>query len=346
MIWGRTSLLVIMAALAAFAQKGPKKQPPKAAGAASRWTAPRTPWGDPDLQGIWNNSTITELERPAELSGKQVLADDEAAALQEKIAQTRVDRAPREGDPGTYNQFWFDRGTKVVPTKRTSLIVDPPDGKLPPLTAAGQKRQEERFKRLGPTAIGSSGNGPFDSYEDISVVTRCLTRGLPNAMFPGGYNNNYRILQVPGAVVLLSELMHETRVIPLDGRPHLSQNVRQWMGDSRGHWDGNTLVVDVTNFPDRDVTGFGVAYRFSETSQLHLIERFTRIDADTINYEVTVDDPATFTKQWTASIPMVKSDAPLYEYACHEGNYSMVNMLKASRAQDTSAPEAAKSGSR
>jgi len=346
MVTRRTTVLLIAAALAALAQKGPEKKNPQVAASANRWTSPRTSWGDPDLQGIWNNSTITALERPPELSGKQVLADDQVAALEEKAAQNRVDRAPRAGDPGTYNQFWFDRGTKVVPTRRTSLIVDPPDGKLPSLTAAGQKRQEERFKRLGPSATGSSGNGPFESYEDVSVVTRCITRGLPNAMLPGGYNNNYQILQVPGMVVLLSEMMHDARVIPLDGRPHISQNIRQWMGDSRGHWEGNTLVVDVTNFPDRDVTGFGVPYRHGETSHLHLIERFTRIDADTINYEVTVDDPTTFTKQWTAAIPMVKSDAPIYEYACHEGNYSMVNMLNASRAQDKSAEGAAKSGPR
>jgi hypothetical protein len=330
MLTWRTTMLLITAALAAFAQKVP----------ANKWTPPRTPWGDPDLQGVWNNSTITELERPQELSGKQVLADDEAAALEKKAASNRVDRPPREGDPGTYNQFWFDRGTRVVPTKRTSLIIDPPDGRLPPLTAAGQKRQEERFKRLGPTALGSSGNGPFDSHEDISVVTRCITRGLPNAMFPGGYNNNYQIVQVPGKVVVLSELMHDARVIYLDGSPHINQNIRQWMGDSRGHWEGNTLLVEVTNFPDRDVTGFGVQYRYGETSHLHLIERFTRIDSDTMNYEVTVDDPTTFTRQWTASIPMVKSEDPLYEYACHEGNYSMVNMLSGFRAQD------AKSGPR
>src|SRR5579871_6326510 len=328
-----TSMLLMTAALAAVAQQGPDKQYAKA-GAANKWIPPRTSWGDPDLQGIWNNSTITELERPKELSGKQVLADDEAAALEQNSAKNRVDRPPQAGDPGTYNQFWFDRGTKVVPTRRTSLIVDPPDGKLPPLTATGQKRDEERFKRLGPTATGSSGNGPFDSYEDISVVTRCITRGLPNAMFPGGYNNNYQIVQVPGLVVLLSEMMHEARVIPLDGRPHMSPSIRQWMGDSRGHWEGNALVVDVTNFPDRDVTGFGVPYRHGETSHLHLIERFTRIDANVLNYEVTVDDPITFTRQWTASIPMAKSDDPLYEYACHEGNYSLANMLNGSRAQD------------
>jgi len=330
MLIRRTSALLIVAALAACAQERPKQLSKPA---ANQWIPARTAWGDPDLQGIWNNSTITELERPLELSGKPVLADDEAAAIEQKTAQTRVDRPPAAGDPGTYNQFWFDRGTKVVATRRTSLIIDPPDGRLPPLTPAGQRREEERFKRLGPTAIGSSGNGPFDTYEDISVVTRCITRGLPNAMFPGGYNNNYEILQVPGSVILMSELMHEVRVIPLDGRPHIRQNIRLWMGDSRGHWEGNTLVVDVTNFPDRDVTGFGVPYRNSETSQLHLIERFTRVDSNLLNYEVTVDDPATFTRKWTASIPMVKKDEHIYEYACHEGNYSMTNMLKGSRTE-------------
>jgi len=334
MLMRRASLLLTTAVCVVLAQKAPEKHAPKAANAPAKWTQPRTPWGDPDLEGIWNNSTITELERPAALAGKQVLADGEAAALEQKIAEGRVDAPPRAGDPGTYNQAWFDRGTKVVPTKRTSLIIDPPDGKLPPLTAAGQKWQEDRFKRLGATATGSSGNGPFDSYADISVVTRCITRGMPNAMLPGGYNNNYQIVQAPGVVVLLMEMMHESRIIHLDGRPHIGQNLKQWMGDSIGHWEGNTLVVDVTNFPDRDVTGFGVPYRWGETSHLHLIERFTRIDADTIDYQFTVDDPWMFTRKWTASIPMVKSDGPIYEYACHEGNYGLVGILKSSRASD------------
>ena len=336
-------MLLIMAGLA-LAQTAPEKRQP--AGKARKWTPPRTPWGDPDLQGIWNNSTVTELERPAELAGKQVLTAGEAAALEKKAAENRVDRPPKPGDPGTYNQAWFDRGTKVVATKQTSLIVDPPDGKLPPLTAAGRKRDEERFERLGPSATGSSGNGPFDTYEDISVVTRCIIRGLPNAMFPGAYNNNYQILQTPGSVVLLSEMLHDVRVIPLDGRPHLPPDIRLWMGDSVGHWESNTLVVDVTNFPDRDVTGFGVPYRFGETSRLHLTERFTRVDADIINYEVTVDDPSTFTRKWTARIPMVKSDGPLLEYACHEGNYSMANILSGSRAQEKNAAGAGKSAPR
>lgn len=317
-------------------------QAPTAAGAPVKWTPPHTPWGDPDLQGIWNNATITPIERPKELGEKQFLTDDQAAELEKREVQNRVDSPPPKGDPGTYNQFWFERGTKVVGTKRTSLIADTPDGRLPPLTPDGQRRDEERFRRLGADALGSSGNGPFDSWEDISVVTRCITRGLPNAMIPGAYNNNFQIVQSPGFVALFSEMMHETRIIPVTGGSHIDAGIRQWMGDSRGHWEGNTLVVDVTNFRDSDVTGFGVPYRFSETSHLHLVERFTRIDNDTIDYEVTVDDPATFTRPWTISIPMVKSDGPIFEYACHEANYSIVAILRASRAQDNASKDASK----
>ena len=321
-------LLVLLAGLALA-------QAPKAAGTAKKWTPPHTPWGDPDLQGIWNNATLTPFERPEELGEKEFLTDDQAAELEERAAaQSRVDSPPPKGDPGSYNQFWFEWGKRVVPTKRTSLIVDPPDGRLPPLTPDGQRRYRERFGKLGPDAFGPSSNGPFSSWEDISVVARCITRGLPNAMIPGAYNNNLQIVQSPGFVALLSEMMHETRIISLDGRSHIDAGIHQWMGDSRGHWEGNTLVVDVTNFRDDDVTGFGVPYLFSETSHLHLVERFTRVDTDTINYEVTIDDPTTFTRPWTASIPMVKSDGPIFEYACHEANYSIVDVLRASRAQD------------
>jgi hypothetical protein len=339
---GCLAVIVLLVLLTGLALAQAPKAAPKATGTANKWTPPHTPWGDPDLQGIWNNSTITPIERPKELGEKQFLTDDQAAGLEERAAQSRVDSPPPKGDPGTYNQFWFERGTKVVPTKRTSLIVDTPDGRVPPLTAEGQKRDQERFRRLGPEALGSSGNGPFDSWEDISVVTRCITRGLPNAMIPGAYNNNLQIVQSPGFVALSSELMHETRIIPLNGRSHIDAGMHQWMGDSRGHWEGDTLVVDVTNFRDDDVTGFGVPYRFSETSHLHLVERFTRVNADTIDYEVTVDDPATFTRPWTASIPMVKSEGPIFEYACHEANYSMVDILKASRAQDNAPKDGSK----
>ena len=253
------------------------------------------------------------------------------AALEEQTAESRIDRAPRAGDVGTYNQFWFDRGTKVIETKRTSLIVDPEDGKLPPLTAEGQKRVQAR----------RGGTRNFDGPEEISVVTRCLTRGLPNAMLPGPYNNNFHILQTPGYVVILSEMFNDARFIPLDGRAHVSQNIRQWMGDSRGHWEGNTLVVDVTNFPDYDVTGFGVPYAGSETSHLHLVERFTRVDADTVNYQFTVDDPSTFIRPWTAAIPMARTEGPIFEYAYHEGNYAMAGILAGARAAEK-AEEAAK----
>ena len=317
-------------------------QKPKPAVGAGKWTPPHTPWGDPDLQGIWNNATITPLERPKELAGTEVLTDQQAAELEKREVQSRVDSPPPKGDPGTYNQFWFERGNKVVATRRTSLIVDTPDGRLPALTPEGQKRDQERFRRLGPDALGSSGDGPFDTWEDISVVTRCITRGLPNAMIPGAYNDNFQIVQSPGMVAIFSEMMHETRIVPLDGRSHIDGGIHQWLGDSRGHWEGNSLVVDVSNFRDSDVTGFGVPYRFSETSHLHLVERFTRVNADTIDYQVTVNDPATFTRPWTASIPMVKTDGPIFEYACHEANYSIVDILRASRAQDNAAKDGSK----
>jgi len=339
---GGLAVLILLLLSAGVATAQAPKAVRKTAGSAKSWTPPHTPWGDPDLQGIWNNGTITPIERPKELAGTQFLTDQQAAEQEERAAQSRVDSPPPKGDPGTYNQFWFERGTKVVATKRTSLIVDTPDGRLPPLTPDGQRRDQERFRKLGPEALGSSGNGPFDSVEDISVVTRCITRGLPNAMIPGAYNNNLQIVQSPGFVALFSELMHETRIIPLDGRPHIGSTIHQWLGDSRGHWEGDTLVVDVTNFRDNDVTGFGVPYRFSETSHLHLVERFTRVNADTIDYQVTVDDPATFTRPWTASIPMVTSEGPIFEYACHEANYSIENILRASRAQDHAAKDGPK----
>ena len=337
-----SSFLAFVTLLVLLAGNFVAAQTPKAPGAAKKWTPPHTPWGDPDLQGIWSNSTITDLERPTELGEKEFLTEDEAAELEQLAAQSYVDRPPPKGDPGSYNQFWFEWITKVVHTKRTSLIVDTPDGRLPPLTPEGQRRDQERFRRLGPHANGSEGNGPFDSWEDISVVTRCITRGLPNGMIPGAYNNNYQIVQSPGFVALFSEMMHETRIIPVAGGSHIDAGMHQWMGDSRGHWEGNTLVVDVTNFRDNDVTGFYVPYRFSETSHLHLVERFTRVNAGTIDYAVTVDDPATFTRPWTASIPLVKSEGPIFEYACHEANYSIVDMLRASRAQDNATKGASK----
>ena len=292
---------------------------------------PRTPWGVPDLQGVWNYATITPLERPSELAGKQVLTEQEAAEFEK---QTLERRNPDRRDGGAdadvgraYNQFWWDYGTKVVGTKRTSLIVDPPDGKIPALTAEARKKADARAAILRRPATGP---------EDRNLWERCIlgtNAGPP--MVPGPYNNNFQLFQTRDYVVILNEMIHDARIVPLDGRPHLPANIRQWMGDSRGRWEGNTLVVDTTNFTGKtNFRGSG------ET--LHLMERFTRVAAGTLLYEFRVDDPAAFTKPWSAALPMTNSDELIYEYACHEANYGMFNMLSAARAEEKAAEEAAK----
>lgn len=291
--------------------------------APARPAPPRTPWGDPDLQGLWTNATVTPFERPAELAGKQVLTEEEAAEFERETLQARdADRRERgtEADVGrAYNQFWYERGTKVVATRQTSLVVDPPDGRVPSLTQEAQQGADARAaKRRGPAA------GP----EDRGLVERCIlwpTAGPP--MIPGGYNNNYQILQTPGHVVILIEMIHDVRIIPLDGRPSAPPAIRQWMGDSRGRWDGNTLVVTTTNFTGKtNFRGSG--------ENLRLVERFTRVNSDAITYEFTVDDPTSFTRPWKAAIPMTKTEGPIFEYACHEGNYGMTNLLSGARAEE------------
>ncbi len=287
-------------------------------------SVPRTPWGDPDLQGLWTNATVTPFERPANLSGKAVLTQEEAAEFERQTNQAR-DADNRgggtEADLGrAYNQFWYDRGTKVVGTRRTSLVTDPPDGRVPALTPAAQSRAEAR--------ANARRRSPADGPEDRSLVERCIlwpTAGPP--MVPAGYNNNYQILQAPGYVAILIEMIHDVRIIPLDGRPHAPQGIRQWMGDSRGRWDGSTLVVTTTNFTDK------TTYRGS-SANLKIVERFTRVDRDTLDYQFTIDDPESFTRSWTAAVPMTKTDGPIFEYACHEGNYGMTNLLKGARAED------------
>ena len=285
---------------------------------AKTWTPPRTPDGQPDLQGFWNNTTLTPLERPIELAGKQVLTEQEAVEYQRRV-QEQADATP----PGVLGRalggYWFERG-EVVAGRRSSLIVDPPDGRIPPLTPAAQKlaaaRAEERSLH------------PADGPEDRTLQERCLLwGGAGPPMLPTAYNSNYQIVQTRGYVMIYVEMIHDARVIPLDGRPHLAPSIRQWLGDSRGHWEGNTLVVDTTNFTGK------TAFRGS-SENLHLIERFTRVDAETIRYEFTVDDPATFTRPWTAEIPMRKTHGPIYEYACNEGNYSLADILKGARAEE------------
>jgi hypothetical protein len=295
--------------------------------AAGAWTPSRTPDGQPDLEGIWNNSTITPLQRPRELAGKEFFTEQEAAEYQRKMLSD-LDTDRRDANPEvdvnrSYNELFRERGGVVV-TLRTSLIVDPPDGRIPPLTESGRKR--EALLARGPYAA--------DSWTDRNLAERCITRGAPK--IPGGYNNNFQIYQPPGYVVIFQEMIHETRIIPLDGRPHAGKNIQLWMGDSRGHWEGDTLVIDTTNFNDKIISNSFNCCGASG-SNLHVVERLTRVSADRIDYRYTVDDPATYTRPWTVDVPMMKSDGPLYEYACHEGNYALVDILKGAREQEKAA---------
>jgi hypothetical protein len=329
---GVPALLIAAVSLAPVAAYGQSRSVAAKPGSSKNWTAPRTPDGQPDLQGIWSNATITPLERPDDLAGKPVLTDKEAAEYEKEVVKrTNVDR--REGIVGTeadvaraYNNFWYDRGTKTVGTRRTSLIIDPPDGKIPQLTQEAQKRVDDRDSRRARLAEGP---------EDRSLSERCIlwqTAGPP--MLPSGYNNNYQIVQSRDYVTIFNEMIHDTRIIPLDGRPHLPQNVRLWMGDSRGHWEGDTLVIDTTNFTDK------TAFR-GASEKLHLVERFRRVDAETLLYSFTVDDPSAFAKPWTAEITSTRAVGPIFEYACHEGNYGMTGLLRGARADEKKAAEGA-----
>ena len=282
---------------------------------ADAWEPSRTAWGDPDLQGvIWSFATITPLERPAAYAGRERLTEEEVVALNAE-ALTRGDQPPPPGDTGAYNAFWFDRGES---TGRTSLIVDPPDGRIP-FTPDGRRRLDERRALLGRPA-----HGP----EDRSPGERCAhhTKAGP-PMSAGGYNNHLRIFQAPGYVVVWTEQNHDARIIPTDGRPPVAGAIRQWMGDSRGRWEGDTLVVETTNFS-------GKAYYQGSTHGMHLIERLTRTGEDALEYEYTVSDPASYTRPWTASITMTTIEGDLYEFACHEGNYGMEGILAGARADE------------
>jgi hypothetical protein len=297
---------------------------PLAAQSTKAWAPPKTPDGQPDFQGVWGFATITPLERPADLAGKEVFNDKEAAEYEKAFLQrNNRDRrdGPIEADVGrAYNDFWWDSGNRVVWTKRTSLIVDPPDGKLPALTAAGQKKAADRAE--------ARRTHPADGPENRPLQERCLvwtTAGPP--ILPSAYNNNIRIVQAPGYVMILNEMIHDVRIVPLDGRPHVPKDVRSWMGDSRGHWEGNTLVVDTTNFTNK--TNFRGA-----DENMHLVERFTRASDDTLMYQFTVDNETAFTRSWTAQVPMTKSRETMFEYACHEGNYSLENVLAGARAEE------------
>ncbi len=281
----------------------------------------RTPWGDPDLQGVWTNRTTTPLERPSDFEGRAVLTEEERANLDAQAEAAR-DRPPPPGQTGAYNSFWLDRGVR---TNQTSLIVDPPDGTYPPRT--------ERVRESDAAFAALRDGTRFDTWHDLNLYDRCLTRGMPGAMIPGFYNHNYQILQTPDYVVIVVEMIHDARIIPLDGRAHLPPQIGQWMGDSRARWEGDTLVVETTNLTPRgDQRVRYLVHAASE--QAHVVERFTRVDADRIDYSFTVTDPATYAAPWTAEIPMVPLGGEIFEYACHEGNYGLQNILAGARAAE------------
>jgi hypothetical protein len=294
---------------------------------------PRTPDGHPDLQGVWTNATITPLERPKAFAAKPTLSDAEAVEYEKKQDKELNDQDGQSDGPliaaagssgtGGYNVLFIDRGSelaRVDGVKRTSLIIDPPDGRVPPMTAEGQKRIQAMM-------------GSFNRFENVKerpLSERCLigfgsTSGPP--MLPVLYNNNYQIVQTPDAVMIMVEMVHDVRVIRMNGK-HVPSDVRKWLGDSVGHWEGDTLVVDTTNFNPH--------IRFRGSSEnLHVIERFQRVDAGTVLYRATIDDPTTFTKPWTLEYPFSNTPGPVYEYACHEGNYSMQDILGGARKMES-----------
>jgi hypothetical protein len=291
------------------------------------WTPPKTPDGQPDLQAIWTNATITPFERPGNLRDKAFLTEAEAVEIERQATNRRDEEAPpRAGDVGNYNQVWFDSGEHVVSTRRTSLVIDPPDGRVPLRPEAEAARDHNSAHER-------------DSPEFMSVWDRCITRGAPAGMFPAGYNNAYQIVQSRNYVVIHYEMIHEARIIPIDGRPHLPESVRLWNGDPRGRWEGNTLVVDTTNYNNKGWIATSAAggriKGVPQTESLHVVERFTPIDANTIDYEATIDDPKMFTRPWTVSIPLHRDPTyRIYEYACHEGNYAIGNILRGARAAE------------
>ena len=296
---------------------------------AARWEPPRTPWGHPDLQGIWNNVTATPLQRPTEFKDKALLTREEAAAFAARNAQREADSEARptaQQTPGQRTGYassiWFET-THSLSDNRTSLLVDQEDGRLPPLTPEGQKIAQELAQAAKVR--------PADDPEDRGAYERCISRGLPGAMMPGFYNHNYQFIQTRDYVVISVEMIHDARIVPLNGRTAAGPGLNQWLGNSRGRFEGNTLVVETTGFRRIDQRHAGV---FGTSERGRVIERFTPTSAGSMDYTITVDDPAYYTRSWTASIPMTKVEGPLYEYACHEGNYGLRGIMAGHRKEE------------
>ena len=318
-----------------------------AAQGAGETETPRTPWGAPDLQGVWDFRSITPMERPDDLADQEFLTAEEAARLEQetldrneellnrpalRTAVTESVDSGENGAPGFYNNFWLDRGTTTVGTRRTSLIVDPPDGKMPPLTPEEEaSRAADQERREGTDTHAPTPGGWMEELGTNGLQLRCITgfnSGPP--MTPGGYNNNVQVFQTPDYVALLNEMNHNVRIVPLDGRAHV--DLPQWTGDSRGHWDGDTLVIETNRFLRETSFAQGRTGR-----NLQLVERLTRVSEDTLLYQATINDPTVWTSPWTYEVPMVLNEQPLYEYACHEGNYGLYNILAGARALEAEA---------
>jgi hypothetical protein len=280
-----------------------------------------------DLQGIWTNGTLTPFERPPALGSKAFYTPEEAAVEARLASERRNSRNRRPGDVGSDNEAFVDVGYELVSTRRTSLVIDPPDGRIP------IRPEAEKIRDFNLASL--------DSFETMSPWDRCITRS-PTNLFPAGYNNGYQIVQTPAYVMIMSEMIHEARIIPLDGRPHADARIGQWLGDSRGRWEGKTLVIDTTNFRDAGWisthAGSGRLRGVPHTKALHVVERLTRVDASTMVYEATIDDPDVYERPWTFSIPFVKSDDyQIFEYACHEGNEATGLMLRGARTLEREA---------
>ncbi len=330
---GAAALVLGLLPIALGAQAGnsqtPGASPPRTV-RTSASSVPRTPEGRPDLQGTWNYSSLTPLERPAEFADRATLTPAEAAKyVRQVMERNNADRRDGGVDADVaraYNDLWYDRGSQVAVVDgraRTSLIVEPPDGRLPALTSDAQGKQAARAQ--------ARRDRPADGPEDRSLTERCLGFNAGPPMLPGPYNNYVQIFPFKDSVVVFNEMIHDARVIPTDGRPHLPSTIKRYLGDSVGRWEGDTLVVDTTNFTDR--TNFRGA-----TDAMHLVERFTRVDANTLLYEFTVTDPAAFTKPWSVALPMSRTDEAVYEYACHEANEAMIGILRGARFGERTRP--------
>jgi hypothetical protein len=329
-------VVVSWAAVAGQAPSGTAKtKPAKTPSPAKAWTAPRTPWGDPDLQGVWNDATSTPLQRPGGIGDQQVLRDEEVAGFQDDLAYN-LTRDRRDGGAEidvnrAYNEHWMDaRRLKITADHRTSLIIDPADGRIPPTVPLTPEKQKARAARAA--AVARFNAGLPNEHQEMSLPVRCVIRTDSPPYLPTIYNNDFQIFQSPGYVVIAPEMIHSARIIPLDSRPHLGPTLRQWLGDTRGRFEGQTLVIETTNFRSDE----GVIFGDANPATYRITERFTRVDADTINYEFTVEDPMTWTRPWTARIPWIKIDPAeqMYEYACHEDNYDIVHLLAGARTRE------------